>query len=133
MNRIHGGPKHDSGSPNGSHRGLVTERQLRAMMDALRAHVATQQHLHRRFYVLVSALGVGKVALLALLALLADLPELGARNGKQIAALVGVAPHHRQSGAGLGRSAIAGGRADLRRILYIAALSAARCNPARKT
>jgi transposase len=61
--------------------------------------------------------------------LLAELPELGTLNRKQIAALVGVAPFNRDSGTLRGRRAIWGGRASVRAALYMAALTAARCNP----
>jgi transposase len=61
--------------------------------------------------------------------LIADLPELGTLNRKQIAALVGVAPFNRDSGALRGRRAIWGGRARVRAVLYMAALCAARHNP----
>jgi len=61
--------------------------------------------------------------------LIAELPELGRLTGKQIAALVGVAPFNRDSGQWRGRRMIAGGRASIRSVLYMAALSTTRCNP----
>jgi transposase len=61
--------------------------------------------------------------------LIAELPELGRLTGKQIAALVGVAPFNRDSGQWRGRRMIAGGRASIRSVLYMATLSATRCNP----
>jgi len=64
------------------------------------------------------------------LTLLADLPELGRLSRGQIAALVGVAPLNRDSGAQRGRRSIWGGRATVRAALYLAALRATRCNPA---
>lgn len=104
----------------------LVERQLKEVMAELRRHVAADPALSRRLELMTSMPGVAEITALTLLA---DLPELGHRDGKQIAALAGVAPHHRQSGANPGRSAIAGGRAGLRRVLYMAALSAARFNP----
>lgn len=62
--------------------------------------------------------------------LLVDLPELGVLNRKQIAALVGVAPFNRDSGAFRGKRRIWGGRAQVRAALYMAALVASRYNPA---
>jgi transposase len=62
--------------------------------------------------------------------LIADLPELGTLDRKQIAALVGVAPFNRDSGKRRGRREIWGGRAGVRAALYMAALAAARFNPA---
>ncbi len=60
--------------------------------------------------------------------LLADLPELGLLNRKQIAALVGVAPFNRDSGAHRGKRSIWGGRAHVRSTLYMATLAATRYN-----
>lgn len=65
--------------------------------------------------------------------LLADLPELGTLNRKQIAALVGVAPINRDSGRHSGKRRIFGGRASVRKILYMATLSATRFNPVIRT
>lgn len=61
--------------------------------------------------------------------LLATLPELGTLTHKQIAALVGVAPLNRDSGTLRGRRTIWGGRAQVRAVLYMAALVATRFNP----
>ena len=62
--------------------------------------------------------------------LLAALPELGALTRQQIAALAGLAPVSRDSGRRKGQRSIGGGRAEVRSLLYMAALSAARYNPA---
>jgi transposase len=61
--------------------------------------------------------------------LMTSLPELGALDRRAIAALVGVAPFNRDSGAFRGRRAIWGGRAHVRHILFMAAISAIRSNP----
>lgn len=61
--------------------------------------------------------------------LLANLPELGTLTGKQIAALVGVAPLNRDSGTWRGKRTVWGGRAQVRAVLYMAALVATRFNP----
>lgn len=70
--------------------------------------------------------GVGAVTRATLLALL---PELGMLNRKEIAALAGVAPFNRDSGRHRGERVIWGGRAQVRRVLYMAAVCAMRCNP----
>ena len=62
--------------------------------------------------------------------LIAELPELGRLGRRKIAALVGVAPFNRDRGTLRGKRTIWGGRAAVRAILYMAAVSAARCNPA---
>jgi transposase len=61
--------------------------------------------------------------------LLAELPELGQLGRRQVAALVGVAPYPYESGKFKGRRTIWGGRAHVRTMLYMAALSAVRYNP----
>jgi transposase len=61
--------------------------------------------------------------------LLAMLPELGCLNRQQIAALVGVAPVNKDSGRKTGKRRTYGGRADVRSVLYMAALSAKKHNP----
>jgi transposase len=64
--------------------------------------------------------------------LLAEVPELGTLSRREIASLAGLAPYTRQSGRWKGKSMIGGGRAALRAALYMAALSASRCNPTLK-
>lgn len=76
--------------------------------------------------ILRSVPGVGPTLSITLLV---DLPELGSLNGKQIAALVGVAPLNRDSGAFRGKRCVWGGRGQVRAVLYMAALAATRCNP----
>lgn len=61
--------------------------------------------------------------------LLADLPELGTLNRQRIAALVGIAPLNKDSGNIMGKRRIFGGRASVRCVLYMAALSATKSNP----
>jgi transposase len=80
--------------------------------------------------VLRSMKGVGPVLAHTLLALL---PELGQITGKQIAALVGVAPFDDQSGKRNGLRFIQGGRPAIRTALFMAALTAGVHNPALKT
>lgn len=75
--------------------------------------------------ILQSVPGIGPVVSFSLIA---DLPELGTLNRQQISKLVGVAPLNRDSGQQRGTRHIYGGRAELRRVLYMAALSASRHN-----
>jgi len=77
--------------------------------------------------ILTSCKGVGNVTAFTLLA---ELPELGTVNRKEIASLVGVAPINRDSGRKRGRRTTYGGRSKVRSVLYMAALSAIRFNPA---
>jgi transposase len=76
--------------------------------------------------ILGSTPGVGPTTAASLLA---DLPELGQLNRQQISALVGLAPFNHDSGRFQGKRSIWGGRASVRSVLYMAALSARRCNP----
>ena len=62
--------------------------------------------------------------------LLTELPELGRLGGKQIAALVGLAPHQRESGKWRGQARTGHGRPGVRRVLFNAARIAIRHNPA---
>lgn len=75
---------------------------------------------------LCSTPGVGSVTSNTLII---DVPELGQLNRKQIAALIGLAPYNRDSGQLRGQRSIWGGRGRVRHTLYMAALSARRCNP----
>lgn len=70
--------------------------------------------------------GVGRVLAATLIA---EVPELGQLSGKQIAALVGVAPLARDSGRMRGRRTTWGGRAPVRSVLYMGAMVAAHKNP----
>jgi transposase len=91
--------------------------------------VAADAILAQRYELLTSMRGVGPTLAFTLIALL---PELGQMSRKQIAALVGVAPYDFDSGKLKGHRCIYGGRMPVRNILYMAALSAARYNPALK-
>ena len=73
-----------------------------------------------------SAPGVGPVLSMTLLS---ALPELGSLNRGEIAALVGVAPFNRDSGALRGKRKVWGGRSQVRAALYMATLVATRYNP----
>jgi len=70
--------------------------------------------------------GVGRVTAVMVLA---AMPELGQLNRRQAAALAGLCPYNRDSGKWAGKRCISGGRAEVRRALYMAALSASRSNP----
>lgn len=75
---------------------------------------------------LTSVPGIGPITVRTLIA---ELPELGRIDRRSLAALVGVAPLNRDSGATRGHRAIAGGRTGVRNVLYMAVLAAIRCNP----
>lgn len=73
--------------------------------------------------VLCSIPGVGETTAATILALM---PELGHLSRRQVASLAGVAPHPRQSGARDRYRPVTGGRRDIKRTLFMAALAAAR-------
>ncbi len=123
-------------------RRLLRDRRLQRHLDA---HIAWLEEALRRLDhdlttlirstpvwretedLLRSVPGIGPVTACTLIA---DLPELGRLDRRRIAALVGLAPFARDSGAFRGRRMIAGGRAHIRRVLYMATLTAAKHNPA---
>jgi transposase len=72
--------------------------------------------------------GIPGVGAVTTQTMLAKCPELGTLNRREIAALTGVAPLANDSGKHRGKRFIWGGRADVRAVLYMAAISAMRCN-----
>ena len=90
------------------------------MEQTIREHYAALDRL------LQSASGVGRQTSSMLVG---GVPELGRLTRRQIAALVGLAPFARDSGKHKGRRKIQGGRFDVRRVLYMATLTATRYNP----
>jgi transposase len=76
--------------------------------------------------ILRSVPGVGAVVSATLLG---DLKELGSTDRRRVSALVGVAPYNRDSGTMKGQRSIHGGRASVRSALYMATVTAIRCNP----
>lgn len=72
--------------------------------------------------------GIPGVGVVTSQTLLAKCPELGTLNRREIAALIGVAPLANDSGKHRGKRFVWGGRADVRAVLYMAAISAIRCN-----
>jgi transposase len=91
--------------------------------------IAASSALRARRTLLCSMPGVGPVLAATLLA---RLPELGSLPNRSIAALVGVAPYDFDSGKMRGRRSIFGGRAAIRRVLFMAAQVAALFNPTLK-
>lgn len=83
--------------------------------------------LQRRHAILCSVPGIGeRIAAI----LVASMRELGALNAKQAGCLAGLAPVANDSGQHTGVRRVRGGRPIIRKMLYLAALSASRYNPA---
>jgi transposase len=102
------------------------ERQLKTVDKDLDRTVEQSPVWKAKDDLLRSAKGIGPNVSRTLLA---ALPELGQLNRKEIAKLVGVAPLARDSGKFRGRRQIWGGRKEVRASLYMATLTAVRCNP----
>ena len=98
-----------------------------AKVDALLANLRKDSsELTAKAQRLTKIIGVGDQTALSLLA---EMPELGTLTRRQVASLAGLAPHPRQSGQWIGKSSIGGGRPQVRRALYMAALCASRLHP----
>ena len=104
-------------------------RRLEAAENALDRRISqaicADQTLRAKNAVVRNEAGVGPQTAAVLLS---QLPELGLVNRQQVAALSGLAPYEQSSGDWQGRRAIYGGRASVRRALYMAALTAVRWN-----
>ena len=102
------------------------EDEIKALEDQIRKIIHRDPHWRDRAELLRSVSGVGEILCATLLA---HLPELGHAGRKEIAALVGVAPFNRDSGMWQGRRSVWGGRAHVRQVLWMGAISATRHNP----
>ncbi|MCR9193060.1 MAG: transposase [Gammaproteobacteria bacterium] len=102
------------------------ETQTKEIECCLNELLRSHEEWNRKAKVLQSVPGIGDVSLWTLLG---DLPELGELSKKEISALVGVAPFNRDSGMMKGKRSIRGGRHAVRKVLYMATLTATRFNP----
>jgi len=101
-------------------------KRLKDVDGELTAAIASSDFWRVKDELIRSVPGAGKVLSVTLLA---NLPELGNLNRRQIAALAGVAPLNCDSGTLKGSRHIWGGRAAVRTALYMATITAIRCNP----
>jgi transposase len=106
------------------------ERQIEQLEQHLLDTIAQDEELQHKADLLDSAPGIGP-ATAALL--VAHMPELGTLNRRQVAALAGVAPMNRDSGAFKGKRMTGGGRSQVRAGLYMPVVSAVRWNPTIRT
>lgn len=106
------------------------KNQVKTIDERLARCVQADTANARKVEILVSVQGVGPVAVSTILA---KLPELGKLNRGEIAKLVGVAPLNNDSGQSSGQRRTFGGRAYVRRVLYMATLVATRFNSRIKT
>ena len=105
-------------------------RQITAQVRAIEARIQhllqSDPQLSQRQAILLSIPGVGPITAAGLLS---EMPELGSIDAKSAASLAGLAPRTRQSGQWRGRAHVYGGRRRVRRMMYMAALTAIRSNP----
>lgn len=110
-----------------SHKSLikVLKQQIEVIKDQILVLIQSDKGLTEKYNLLQSMKGVGPTLAMTLLA---DLPELGRISKKEIAALVGVAPITKESGKHAGKAVTQFGRHNVRKVLYMSALVAARHN-----
>lgn len=115
-------------------RGAQAQKRHRKLLNALAVQIAdcerqltqleaAHAELKQRSQRLQQVSGVGPIVAVTLLA---EMPELGSLKKAEAAALAGVAPYNCESGPWKGTRRIAGGRAAVRRVLYLAAMTASR-------
>ena len=102
------------------------QRQISAIERRIDDLITGTEGFREQDALLRSVPGVGPVLSQTLIA---EVPELGSLTRRQIASLVGLAPISRDSGTFRGQRSIHGGRSQVRRTLYMAAIAAIRCNP----
>lgn len=104
----------------------VFDQQISALDKAITKVIESDDDWRAKRELIETVPGVGSTTSATLVA---ELPELGRLNRQQIASLAGLAPFNHDSGRYRGQRRIRGGRAGVRRALYMAALTAKRCNP----
>jgi len=102
------------------------KQQLENLDEQIGQLIQNAPKFRQRLKLLTSVPGVGAITAAALMA---DLPELGTLNRREVARLAGLAPINRDSGTMRGKRMIGGGRATVRKGLYMATLVATRHNP----
>ena len=109
----------------------VLDKQITKLNTQITKLIESDDDMNHHDQLLQTVPGVGPVVSSTLIA---ELPELGTTTDRrEIGALVGVAPFNRDSGAFRGKRSIRGGRASVRSVLYMAAVTAIRVNPVIKS
>lgn len=101
-------------------------RQISILDEEIKQLVKSSEKWTNQIKLLKSMPGVGFISAVTMTA---NMPELGELNRQKIAALAGLAPYNRDSGKKRGKRRIFGGRQSVRRVMYMAALSAIKHNP----
>jgi transposase len=102
------------------------DAQIAAITRAINALIGSHQVLAKASKALCGIVGIATTTAAALLALM---PELGTLNRREAASLAGLAPHPKQSGATDAYRRTRGGRPDIKRTLFMAAMVAAHHDP----
>ena len=100
---------------------LCLQEQIAALEADAQALLAAHSPLGERVRRLRTIKGMGFLTAIAVVALM---PELGALDRRQAASLAGLAPHPQQSGAGDGYRRTRGGRPEMKKVMFLAALTA---------
>jgi transposase len=103
----------------------LLDKQIEQIESLLNDEIDSDDDTSNQRRLLRSVPGIGPVTATTLIT---ELPELGQINQREVSALVGLAPYNRDSGAFRGKRSIHGGRANVRCVLYMAALSAMKSN-----
>jgi len=104
----------------------VLDHQIEQIDELISEHIKSDDNFSQKDKILRSTPGIGPQTSAMLLS---QMPELGELNRQEIASLAGLAPFDRSSGKWIGKGHIWGGRSEVRCVLYMAALTARRCNP----
>ena len=99
--------------------------QLKSIEDDIESYCKDHPQFNDKRKVLETVSGIGKVISAQLVALL---PEIGTLDRKKIASLAGLAPHPYESGKKIGYRCTRGGRESVKKVLFMAALTASRSN-----
>jgi transposase len=107
----------------------ILQQSIKRLEQGIENLLKSIESLYEKVQRIISMPGIGVTTASVLLA---DLPELGQLDNKKIASLVGVAPMNKESGKFKGYRRIMGGRTSIRCALYMATITAIRCNPVLK-
>lgn len=102
------------------------EQQIECFERTIKDCIRNSPAWMERADLLKSMPGVGDITAFTLIS---EMPELGKLNKRQVASLAGLAPMDNESGSYRGRRRIRGGRSAVKRVMYMAAMTAIRRNP----
>lgn len=105
------------------------DRQIAAIGRDIEALIRAHKVLNQATKAMRGVIGIGATTAAALVALM---PELGTLNRREAAALSGLAPHPNQSGGTDAYRRTRGGRPDIKRVLFMAAMVAAKHDPTQR-